>query len=130
MELVNRKLLTGSPHEIAARAYEACRHLAPHDRRPGIFLRELGIALAVNPALKVWLDTYSDSSQEVEVILQDAPEADCVMVSRSKEGTHCQVQWNRWVPIDTKENITGAAGLIAAILDIGTTQTVGKEGED
>lgn len=128
MEVVDRTLLTGAPEEIAARAYEADRHFASHDRTRGIFLRELGIMLAANPGLKVWLNTYSDSSQELEVIFQNEPEADPVMVSRSNAGTHCQVQLNRWLPIDTKENITNAAVLVAAIAEIGTAPERGEPG--
>lgn len=114
MEVLNKRLLAGSPVEIEALARDAGYLLAPDDRLTGMRLLDLAIILAANPALRVSVVTYSDKSQELEVTLVGAPDS-VIMVSRSKSGEYCQIAVDRWVPIGNDADRANSAGLITAI---------------
>lgn len=122
MKEMKRILLAGSPAEIEEEARAACRLLAADKQLTGMRLCELAIVLAANPDLQVSIVTYSESSQELEAVLQGAPQCDTVTVSRHSSGAWCAIEWNQWAPIGTDANITSTAGLITAVLGLGVPQ--------
>jgi hypothetical protein len=45
----------------------------------------------------MWVLTYWDESQELEVTLPGDPHCDAIIINRDKLGFNCQVSWERWL---------------------------------
>jgi len=66
----------------------------------------------------MWLLTYNDDSQELEVTLSGDPHCDAVIITRDKRGFSCPVSWERWLEIKDAAGTERAANLIADILKL------------
>jgi hypothetical protein len=112
-----KAVLDGSPDEVRKKLDELTRCLPPHEYAASKRVSELAAELARDPRLRVSVVTYNDEAQELEVILSGDPHCDSVMLSRSQSGTHCQLEWNRWLPIANDADISHAAALVTAVLE-------------
>ena len=113
---IQKSLLAGTPDDISARVEKISRSLAPQEYSAGERLRALTVELARHADLQMWLLTYHDDSQELEVTLSGDPHCDAIIITRDKRGFNCQVSWERWLEIKDNAAIEKAAGLIADIL--------------
>jgi len=66
----------------------------------------------------MWVLTYWDESQELEVTLPDDPHCDAIIINRDKLGLNCHVSWERWLQIRDAEGTEKAASLITDILKL------------
>jgi hypothetical protein len=131
MNVPARTPLTGTPPEVEAAAREAIR-LVPDNGLAGTRLRDLAVALAVNPLLQVTVVTYTGwPSQELEVLLRGAPQRDAVIVGVPRSGAWCKIEWNTLAPVSNDTNITTTANLITTILQAGRPASeVQPDGKD
>ena len=113
---IQKTLLAGTPDDIRVRVESLSRSLAPHDYSAGERFRALTVELARHEDLKMWLLTYNDGSQELEVTLSGDPHCDAVIITRDKHGFNCQVSWERWLEIKDAAVTEKAADLVAGIL--------------
>jgi hypothetical protein len=66
---IQKSLLAGTPDDIRVRVENLSRGLAPHEYSADERLRALAVELARHADLQMWLLTYNDESQELEVTL-------------------------------------------------------------
>ncbi len=115
MKEPTRTLLVGSQAEVEKKAHAASRLLGADQRVTGMRLCDLALALAMNLDVRVWIVTYSGSSQVLEVTLQGALQCGAVTVSRHSSGGWCAIGLSQWAPSGADPYITSTAGLITAI---------------
>jgi hypothetical protein len=116
--VIQKALITGTPDEIRKNLENLSRGLAPHEYSAGERLRALVVELAKYADIKMWLLTYHDESQELEVTLSGDPHCDAIIIDRDKLGFNCHVTWERWLGIKDAAGTEKAAGLIADILKL------------
>ena len=113
---IQKSLLAGTPDDIRVRVENLSRGLAPHEYSAGERFRALAVELARHEDLKMWLLTYNDDSQELEVTLSGDPHCDAIIITRDKHGFNCQMSWERWLEIKDAAVTEKAANLVAGIL--------------
>ena len=115
---VQKALLTGSPDDIRKKLEELSRGLAPQEYSVGERFRALVMELATHADIQMWVLTYWDESQELEVTLTGDPHCDAIIINRDKLGFNCQVSWERWLQISDAASTEKAASLIGDILKL------------
>jgi hypothetical protein len=116
MITVNKQPLSGTPGDIRAKVEDLARDQDDHEYLAGTWLRELAVKLATSDGLAVSAVSYDDTACELEVTLADAPHHDPIVISRSQPGDHCQITFERWLPIGSEPGIEDAVNTIHAIL--------------
>jgi hypothetical protein len=118
MMTARRDVLSGTPEEIASMLEQLSRGMANHEYLAGTQLRTLAVTLARNPDLLVWVVTYGNESQELEVALTGFSGRDPIIIDRNSAGTGCQVALNKWLTIGTEPEIENTADLVTALLHV------------
>jgi hypothetical protein len=116
MMTVDKVPLSGTPEEIAATLEGQSRGMVPHEYIGGTRLRLLALELAKNTDLQVFVTTYGNESQELEVRLISDSACDPIMVDRNSTGDRCQVSLDHWINIESQPGMEKAARLIAELL--------------
>ena len=120
MIIIQKTLLSGTLDALQRKVEETARDQGPHEYIAGTRLRELAVALAMQLDFRVSVVTYENGSQELEVILANAPNCDPIMIDRDKLGERCQLTWERWLPIEDQSGIETVVDLIKAVLNVGS----------
>ena len=86
---VQKAPLTGSPDDIRKKLEELSRGLAPQEYSAGERFRALVVELARHADIQMWVLTYWDESQELEVTLSGDPHCDAIIINHDKLGSNC-----------------------------------------
>jgi hypothetical protein len=117
MITVNKRLLSGTPEDVRAAVEYLARNQDHVEYLAGTWFRELAVKLAARKGIGVSAVSYDDMAGcELEVTLASAPHHDPVVISGSRDGDHCQISLERWLPIDGEPGIENAVSIIHAIL--------------
>ena len=117
MITIQKSRLSGSFDDLQRKVEDLARDQGPQEYLADTRLRELAIALAMQPDLHVSMVTYADGSQELEIILTDHPSRDPIAIGRDHLGGQCQLTWEQWLPIDDQPGIETIVNLIQAVLN-------------
>jgi hypothetical protein len=118
MTEIQKVLLTGSPHDIGKQLEELARGLAPQEYSAGERFRALAVELARHADIQMWVLSYWDEPQELEVTLSGDPHCDAIIIDRDKPGFNCHVSWERWLETRDAAGTEKAASLINDILKL------------
>jgi hypothetical protein len=117
MITMNRQPLSGTPEDIRRTMEDLACEQDDHEYLQGARFRELAVQLATRDGLAVSAVTSDDGMvYELEVTLVSAPHRDAIIIDRSQPGDHCQMTWERWLPISDEPGIANAVNTIHAIL--------------
>ena len=117
MITVKKQPLSGTPDEVRRKVEDLASAQDDHEYLTGARFRELAVALATRDDLAVSAVTYDDAAvYELEVTLASAPHHDPVVIDRSQPGDHCQMTFERWLPIGDEPSAEDAVTAIHAIL--------------
>ena len=117
MITVHKQLLSGTPDDVRATVEYLARDQDHLEYLAGTWLRELAVTLAARDGMTVLAVTYDDTAgYELEVTLVNAPHHDPIVIGRSRDGDHCQITLERWLPINGEPGIERVVNTIHAIL--------------
>jgi hypothetical protein len=117
MITVNKQLLSGTPDDVRKQVEDLGCGQDDHEYLAGTRFRQLAMKLATCDGLAVSVITYDDAKvYELEVTLASAPHHDAIVIDRSEPGDHCQMTFERWLPISDEPGVEDAMNVIHAIL--------------
>lgn len=113
-----RERLEGDEITVTAQLERLSQHAPSYEYRLNEQLHRLAVKLAANSHLTVYVVTYENGSQELEVGLADGSTRDPVTISRDNTGTECQVSYEPWMNIGSTEEVTRVADVINLLVRV------------
>ncbi|HEV3291688.1 MAG TPA: hypothetical protein VG123_22140 [Streptosporangiaceae bacterium] len=112
---IGKTLLAGDPDQARAQLEKLSGTQPAEDKAAGERLRAVAVEL-VRCGLQVALVDYLEGWRELEATLPQAPHLGPVTVDLDAAGTGCQLAWDQWADISTRDGAGQAAAAVAALL--------------
>lgn len=115
--MIRKTRLEGEPRKVREQIEALAHALAPpYESSSGERLRALAQELAGREHLEIYVVSYEDGAQELEIAHTGDPSRNPVTIAHDNTGNQCQITFEKWTAIGDETGLTKAADTIAAIL--------------